>query len=65
MSRKYKQRGKSVRKDIASWYVHKKHYSPKKADYIAGAVAFKEHSGKKKSAKKSHKKFSFKRLFKK
>ena len=64
MARNYKHRGKGVRKDIASFYEHKKHYSKTRANYLAGAVAFKEHGGKKKS-KKSHKKFSFKHLFRK
>ena len=38
-----KLKGKKVRKAIVRFYTTKKHYSPKRADYIAGAVAYSEH----------------------
>ena len=38
-----KYKGKKVRKQIVRFYTTKKHYSKKRADYIAGAVAYAEH----------------------
>ncbi len=45
-------RGRSVRKAIVRFYTHKKHYSAKKANYIAGAVAFSEQHRKKRKHKR-------------
>ena len=36
-------KGKKVRKYIERFYTTKKHYSKKRANYIAGAVAYEEH----------------------
>lgn len=50
-----KTRGKAVRRNIAGYYMHKKHMSKKRANYIAGAVAFdikKERHHSKKHSKK-------------
>ena len=38
-----KYKGKKVRKQIVRFYTTKKHYSKKRANYRAGAVAFAEH----------------------
>ena len=35
--------GRKVKKQIIRFYTRKKHYSTKRAKYIAGAVAFEEH----------------------
>lgn len=48
-------KGKAVRRNVVDWYMHKKHYSKKRAEYVAGAVAFNEHK-KKSKKRKSHKK---------
>ena len=38
-----KYKGKKVRKSIVAFYTRNKHYSTKRANYIAGAVALEEH----------------------
>jgi hypothetical protein len=37
---------KAVKKRIVRYYERKKHYSPKRSKYIAGAVAFELHKEK-------------------
>ena len=58
-----KLKGKKVRKAIVRFYTHKKHYSPKRADYIAGAVAYAEHEERTYRKHKKSKKFKLPRHY--
>jgi len=58
-----KLKGKKVRKAIIKFYTHKKHYSPKRADYIAGAVAYEEHKERTYRKHKKSKKFKLPRHY--
>jgi len=46
-----KYKGKKVRKSIVAFYTRKKHYSTKRANDIAGAVALEEHKARHKHTK--------------